>query len=128
MIADEVSVRHVGEFLAVLTGELQRRSDLVRDEIIHETRAGGTRIAQPHDLYRRWSQSEDFVPGAFRVTVHVHQNMDAVGVDAIGGFAIARDLRQIDEVLGLARDLRAESRAVVRTERVAKDLDFFAIV
>lgn len=128
MIADEISVRHVSEFLTVLTGELQRRGDLVRDEIIHETCAGGTRITQPHDLYWRWSQSKNLISGAFRVAVHVHQNMNAIGIDAVGGLAVARNLREIDKMLGLSCYLRTKSRAIIRAKGIAEDLDCLTIV
>lgn len=128
MVPDEVGVRHVGELLAVLIGELQRRSDFVRDEVIHEAGARGTRVSQPHDLYRCRSQCEYLVPSALRVAVHVHQNVNTVRVDAIGGLAIACNLRQVDEVLSLARDLRTEGRAVVVAERVTEYLDALAVV
>lgn len=128
VVPDKVCMRHVGELLAVLTSELQRRSNLVCDEIIHETGTGGAGITQPHDLYRRRSQCEYFVSSTLRVAVHVHQNVDAVRVDAIGGFTVARDLRQIDKVLSLTRDLRAEGCAVVAAKRVTEYLDFLTFV
>lgn len=128
MIADEVSVWHVGEFLAVLTGELQRRSDLVRDEIVHETSAGGTGISQPHDLYRCRSQSKDLVPRAFRIAVHVHQDMDTIGINAVGSLAVARNLREIDKMLGLSCYLCTKGCAIIRAKRIAEDLDFLTLV
>ena len=128
MIADEISVWHIGEFLAVLTGELQRRSDLVRNEIVHETCARGTRITQPHDLDRSWSQSEDLVSRAFRIAVHVHQNMDAIGINAVGSFTIAWNLREIDKMLCLSRYLRTKGCAIICAKRVTEDLDFLTFV
>lgn len=44
-------------------------------------------------LNRSRSQSEYFISGALRVAVHVHQNMNAIGVNTIGGIAVAGDLR-----------------------------------
>lgn len=67
-------------------------------------------------LNRRRSECEDLVPGALGVAVHVDEDVDPVLVDPVGRLAVAGDARQVDEVLGLAADLLAERRAVVRGE------------
>jgi len=79
-------------------------------------------------LDRRRAQGEDLVARALGVAVHVDEHVDAVGVDAVGRLAVARDLRQVDEVLRLAGDLGAERGAVVRADGVAEHLDARAVV
>jgi hypothetical protein len=128
VIPDEVGVGHVSELLAVLIGELEGRRDLVGDEVVHEARPGRPRIAQPHDLNGGRSEGEYLVPRALGVAVHVDEDVDAVGVYAVGGLAVAGHLRQVDEVLGLAGDLPTKRGPVVRAQGVAEYLDALALV
>lgn len=53
MVADEESVRHVGQFLRVLLSNFNRGSLLVADEVVHEGGTTGSRVAQPHSLLNK---------------------------------------------------------------------------
>ena len=50
MVSDEERVRHVGELLGILLGEVDGGGDLVRDDVIHVIGTTGARVTQPHDL------------------------------------------------------------------------------
>lgn len=123
MITDEVSVWHVREFLAVLAGQLNGRRNFVRNEIIHETGARSSRISQPHDLNRRRPRRENLISRPFCVPIHIHQYVNAVSVNAIRGFAVARNLRQVHEMLRFLCDLGSESSVVVGAESVTENFD-----
>lgn len=120
VISNEEGVGHVSEFFSVLRWQFQRRSDFVCYQVIHKSGTRGARVAKPHDLNRSRSQSENFVSRAFGVAIQIDQNVDAISVNPIGSFSVARDLRQVDKVLGLASDFWAESRAVIGAQGVAE--------
>lgn len=124
----EVGVGHVGQLLAVLAGQLQRRGHLVGYQVVHEYGTGSAGVAEPHHLDGGWLQSENLVSGALGVAVHVHQDVDAVGVYPVGGLAVAGDLREVDEVLGLTGYFAPEGGAVVGAQGVAEDLDVVTVV
>ena len=49
--------------------------------------------------------------------------MYAISMNPVSSFAITRDLGQVNEVLGLTGDLLTETRAIIRAQRVAEDLE-----
>lgn len=104
MIANEVSMRHVRKFLAVLASEFERRGHFVRDKVVHKARAGSSRVSQPHYLYRSRTQSENLISSAFCVSVHVDQNVNAILVNSVRCLAVAGDLREVDEMFGFLSD------------------------
>lgn len=53
MVANEESVRHVGQFLWVLLSNFNRGSLLVSDDVVHEGCPTGSRVAQPHSLLNK---------------------------------------------------------------------------
>ena len=50
VVADKEGVRHVGQFLRVLLGEVDGGGHLVRDDVIHVIGTAGARVTQPHNL------------------------------------------------------------------------------
>ena len=104
VITDEERIGHVRQLLAVLVCQLQGRGDGVGDDIVHVGGAAGAGVAQPHHLDGRGAESEDFVARALGVAVHVEQDVDAVGVDAVGGLAVTRDLQGEGGVSGGQRE------------------------
>jgi len=56
VIADEESVGHVGQLLGVLVRQLQRTGHLVGDQVVHERRARGARVPEPHSLVEHIKQ------------------------------------------------------------------------
>ena len=122
-VPEEEGVGHVGQLLGVLVLEVQGRGLLVRDDVVHEGRAGGAGVAEPHGLDGGGAEGEDLVAGALGIAVHVDEDVDPVGVDAVGRLAVAGYGGEVDEVLGVAADLLPERGVVVGGEGVAEDLD-----
>ena len=59
----------------------------------------------------------------FSVSIHVDKDMYAISMNPVGSLAITRDLGQVNEVLGLTGNLLTETRAIIRAQRVAEDLE-----
>ena len=72
----------------------------------------------------RRTKSKNLISGSFCVAVHVQEDMDAVLVDSVGRFAVARDLRKVYEVLRLAADLLPERRVVIWSQARIASKDF----
>lgn len=53
MISNEESVGHVGKFLRVLLCYFHRRCLLVCDDVVHEGGSTGSRVTQPHGLFKQ---------------------------------------------------------------------------
>ena len=64
-------------------------------------------------MIARQSTVHACIPCAFGVSVHVEKDVNAILVDLGGGFDVARNLGQVDEMLRLTLDLRTETRAVI---------------
>lgn len=76
----------------------------------------------------RWVESKDFVSCSFGVSIHVDQDVDAILEDPVRSFAVAGNLREVNEMLCLSADLLPESGAIIGGQAVAKDLHLASIM
>ena len=69
-----------------LTGRVQPG---IADPVVHRLDAGGARVGQPCDLHRGGFAGEDARPAVGHVHGQVHQDIDAVGADALAQRLVA---------------------------------------
>jgi len=93
VVTHEKRLGHEGQFLGILRRQFQRRRHPIRDDVVHVRSSTGARVAEPHDLNRSRAQGEDFIASTFRVSIHVDQDVDAVGVDPVSRLPITYHLQ-----------------------------------
>lgn len=91
-------------------------------DVVHEIRAAGAGVSEPHRLHRGRSEGEDFGATPLGVPVQIDEDVDPVAVDAVSGVARAGDAAEVHKVLRLPADLLVVTAAIRGVERVTEDL------
>ncbi len=101
-----VADRHAHRLLVVEAIVRRRNDDAVGDDVVGAATARAAGKADPGHLHRRRPQREDAQAMALGVAHEIDENVDAVGMDALGRGEIVEAV-DLDEVMGGALDALA---------------------
>jgi len=116
------------QLFAEAARQLQRRDQRVADDVVDGCHATAAGVAQVGGLDRRRSARHHAHAGATRVAGQIHQQVDAIGADALGSLFV-RKLQgaQVDEGAGQLLQACAQRRAIVGTGRIQEQLEALAV-
>ena len=108
-----IAIGQMDDLLVVEGLLFHRQSDRIGDHIIDEIAAHRARIAEIIHLNGRRPMRRDLAARQLRIAFELDENIDAVGIDALGRFAIV-EIAQIDEGVERLAEPIAHLAAVVR--------------